>query len=176
MFTSTVWMKSGGIRSGTKAKRPHSVILGGSRKVALVRWLRFTCVATDPLTGWKQAQTVHSLPQLRRCLVTWCSAGGRTHYGAVRHHRHYWMRCRYCDDGFSVMAPMVEPLWEHLGVRVDAESRRVVEKIRLSVDMVRLLPANFGAVERVYGQASSSGLGPFAAACCSRYSAFLDSP
>ncbi len=64
-------MKADGIRSGTKAKRPQSVILRGLKKVALVRWLRPTCVATDPLTGWKQAQTVHFMPQLRRCLVTW---------------------------------------------------------------------------------------------------------
>jgi hypothetical protein len=70
---------------------------------------------------------------------------------------HYWMRCRYRDDGSSVMAAWVinatfntqwsNPLWEHLGVRVDAESRRVVEKIRLSVDKLRPLPANFGAVD-----------------------------
>ena len=70
---------------------------------------------------------------------------------------HYWMRCRYREDGSSVMAAWVinatfvtqwsNPLWEHLGVRVDAESRRVVEKIRLSVDKLRPLPANFGAVD-----------------------------
>ena len=47
------------------------------------------------------------------------------------------MRCRYRDDGSLVMA---ESLWR-------AVSRRVVEKIRLSIDKLRPLPANSGAVD-----------------------------
>ena len=50
---------------------------------------------------------------------------------------HYRMRCRYRDDGSSVM---VVSLWR-------AESRRVGVKIRLSVDKLRPLPAISGAVD-----------------------------
>ncbi len=77
---------------------------------------------------------------------------------------HYRMRCRYRDDGSLVM---VESLWR-------AVSRRVGEKIRLSVDKLRPLPANSGAVDdvtirRVHGVGLRPsvffGFGPFTAAC-----------
>ena len=58
----------------------------------------------------------------------------------------YWVRCRYRDDGTVVMASWVinasfltqwtNPLWEQLGLRVDAEGRRVVEKVRLTTGSV----------------------------------------
>ncbi len=84
---------------------------------------------------------------------------------------HYRMRCRYLDDRSTVM---VESLWR-------AESRRVGEKIRLSVDKLRPLPTNSGAVDdvtirRVHGVGLRPsvffGFGPFTAACCLRLSAF----
>ena len=69
----------------------------------------------------------------------------------------YWVRCRHRDDGTVVMASWVinasfltqwtNPLWEQLGLRVDAEGRRVVEKVRLTVEKLRPLPDNFGVID-----------------------------
>ena len=67
-----------GIRSGTKAKRPQSVILRGSKKVALVRWLRSTCAATDPLIGY-------SYEQMRRLLARTVSELGLAEIGWSAH-------------------------------------------------------------------------------------------
>ena len=50
-----------GVRAGTKAKRPQSVILRGTKKVALLRWLRSSCAPSDRLIGY-------SCEQMRRLL------------------------------------------------------------------------------------------------------------
>ncbi len=67
-----------GIRSGTKAKRPQSVILRGSKKVALVRWLRSTCVSDEPLIGY-------SYEQMRRLLARTVSELGLAEIGWSAH-------------------------------------------------------------------------------------------
>ena len=45
-----------GIRTGTKAKRPQSVLLRGPVKVALLRWLRHGRALDEPLVGYTYEQ------------------------------------------------------------------------------------------------------------------------
>ena len=105
----------------------------------LVEWLRGGSNGSMPLLA-SQAMAVAVESQ---CATTQAMEVAREHFDVQGSYWHFRLKCRVRTDGMAAFsvglvnvsfeAFWANPLWEHLGFRIDAEARKIIASLRAAL-------------------------------------------